>query len=82
MIIKNLVQTCDACPSHWEGITEDGKAVYIRHRWGILSYGIGKDLDEAVLNDGRDVCLQIGQHGWEGIMTTEEMLKHLGWETE
>ena len=41
MKIEKLIQTCSASPSQWEGITEDGKPVYIHYGWGHLSVCIG-----------------------------------------
>ncbi|MCA1480782.1 hypothetical protein, partial [Bradyrhizobium sp. NBAIM08] len=46
--IVRLEQTCGACPSQWEGVTDDGRVVYIRYRWGALTAGAGYTLDEAV----------------------------------
>ena len=37
-----LIQTCEGCPSQWEGYTEDNEPVYIRFRYGYLSISIGK----------------------------------------
>lgn len=42
-LVTELRRTCFACPSQWEGATEDGEHVYIRYRWGFLSATIGKD---------------------------------------
>jgi len=39
-IIKELRQTCFACPSQWEGTTADGRDVYIRYRWGNLTASV------------------------------------------
>ena len=44
MTIKDIVQTCYACPSQWEAKTEDNKAVYIRYRWGCLSIYLDNQL--------------------------------------
>lgn len=35
--VKTIINTCIACPSQWEGTTEDNRSVYIRYRWGHLS---------------------------------------------
>lgn len=48
MTIKSITQTCDACPSQWEGELDDGRFFYVRYRWGNLQLGIGKDDSEAV----------------------------------
>lgn len=50
--ITELLQTCEAMPSQWEGSTEDGECVYIRYRGGQGRIGFGQDLHEAVLAKG------------------------------
>ena len=74
--LKNLKQTCIACPSQWEGELENGKFIYIRYRWGNLGYGIGENHDDAVkkYNYGEDV----GDNGFDGEMNTEDMMRYLG----
>lgn len=47
LAITELVQTCGACPSQWEGTLDDGRVVYIRYRFGRLSWGVGATLDDA-----------------------------------
>ncbi len=42
-LVTELNRTCFACPSKWEGCTEDGQHVYIRYRWGFLSASVGND---------------------------------------
>jgi hypothetical protein len=41
MEIKHITQTCNACPSQWEGRSTDNRPVYIRYRWGWLTIGVG-----------------------------------------
>lgn len=41
MKIKTLMRTCIACPSQWEGWTDDARPVYIRFRHGILKIQVG-----------------------------------------
>ena len=53
-----------ACPSQWEGETEDGKEVYIRYRWG---YG-RIDLDGETIYDWG------GENGFDGVCEDEELL--------
>ena len=48
--VSKLTQTCKASPSQWEGLTDDGQFIYVRYRWGCLSIGSGKTMDEAVEN--------------------------------
>jgi hypothetical protein len=41
--VTEFKQTSIACPSQWEGKTDDGKKVVIRYRWGYLSLTIGEE---------------------------------------
>lgn len=53
--ITKLECTCSACPSQWQGRTDDGRSVYIRYRWGygtvdvnserVFSFSRGDSLD-------------------------------------
>ena len=40
MKVKDVIQTCEACPSQWDAKTEDDRNVYIRYRWGWLQIHI------------------------------------------
>jgi hypothetical protein len=80
MRIRNLVQTCTACPSQWDAESEDGRPVYIRYRWGHLTaeyweiVGVG-DYDPSVIFHSSN------QGGaFDGVMTTEEMIEKIGFE--
>ena len=42
MEVKEIIQTCIACPSQWEGILKDGRMFYIRYRWGTLTIQLSK----------------------------------------
>lgn len=48
IVVYDVKQTCGACPSSWEGRTEDGREVYARYRWGYLSVRVG---DEQVFGE-------------------------------
>jgi hypothetical protein len=48
IVVEQLVQTCGACPSQWEGRTRDGARIYVRYRYGTLAIGIGATLDAAI----------------------------------
>lgn len=61
--VKSIIRTCYACPSQWEGETEDGRKVYVRYRHGLLSVGLGATMDEAVDDSP----------GWfESVLTDED----------
>jgi hypothetical protein len=66
--LKDLTQTCSACPSQWDGMTTDGRSVYIRYRFGYLSVDIS---DEEVYGDYYGDSM-------DGFMTTNEMLEKTG----
>lgn len=71
--ITSLRKTCSACPSQWEGETSDGRAVYIRYRWGGLSLGIGKTIEQAI-SGPYDVDLYWGSRdGMDGYMRYAEL---------
>ena len=38
--ISKITQTCYACSSQWEGLTEEGDDIYIRYRYGCLRLDI------------------------------------------
>lgn len=74
-----LKKTSLACPSQWEGVLEDGRAVYARYRWGELSVGVGDGVDEAVRSGMSDQALYadpVGD-GLDGYMDFEELKAHL-----
>lgn len=48
MKVVEVVQTSRARPSQWEGRLEDGRALYVRYRYGYLQIGAGSTLDEAI----------------------------------
>ena len=48
MKLVELVKTCASYPEQYEGRTECGKHVYIRHRHGHAQIGCGPPLDDAI----------------------------------
>ena len=73
-LVTELVQTCDSCPSQWEGRIEDGRHVYIRYRWGRLQVGIADTLDEAIRNK-----VHVSRLGgpFDGILSDDEMKREV-----
>ena len=70
--IARIVQTCEACPSQWEGFFDDGRAFYIRFRWGHLRMTVHASDPmsteaESVLHWDDD------SEGWNGKMTYDEL---------
>ena len=68
--IKSITQTCNACPSQWEGETVDGEEIYIRYRWGTLRIDLdGETVFEQDMGDALD-----GYMDWEEV---EDILEEL-----
>jgi hypothetical protein len=67
--VTEIRNTCSACPSQWEGLTDDEQVVYIRFRWGHLSVGVDHCLDEAICAapiftwDDSDMCNGVMDYG-------------------
>lgn len=63
--VKELIQTCGACPEQYEGELESGEEIYIRCRWG---HGYLKINDQTVAEvDYND--------GWSGTFKEGDVLK-------
>lgn len=74
--VRSVMQTCEACPSQWEGRSDDGRPVYARYRFGRLTVRLGPvdgDISSAVTGD-----VVVGlNHGEEldGTLTYEELIQ-------
>ena len=66
-IVDNLVKTCSACPSQWEGTTKCGKSIYIRYRWGSLTLDI----------DGETIYSSSKGNSLDGYLDDSEMREAL-----
>ena len=65
-------RTCIACPSQWEGECSDGQHIYIRFRWGSLTWGIGDTINAAV--EASFDCDSVDlSDSMDGYMTNAEM---------
>ena len=70
MILSEIVQKIEACPSLWT-CKLNGEPAYIRYRWGIISVRLdqGKALwNEVVASE------QIGDD-FDGFLDTDEMIE-------
>lgn len=70
-----LEQTSEACPSQWEGKTEDGDFIYIRYRYGCGYIGLGKSINDAV--DNKIFTWQYTEDLYHGYITIREILQLL-----
>ena len=82
--LTELTQTCLACPSQWDAKTEDGKNIYIRYRWSILSIyeEPGAPLGKQDRAAWHPIFKKIVGSGLDGVMDTTELLKHISWVAE
>jgi len=71
-VVKSLEQTCEACPSQWEGEFEDGSYFYIRYRWGRLRAGKGHSLSEAIQD--QDTYVTYTGDCLSGYLSQKEMI--------
>ena len=75
MEVKNIIQTCPACPSQWEGHLKDGRMFYARYRWGALTIQVSKeptgDVMDAVM--GEMVYNEILGGGYDGTLEQNEL---------
>ena len=74
--VKALINTCLAFPSQWEGVLEDGRAIYIRFRWGRLTVSAGASVDDAIMNhEGNILAVDVGGPT-DGMMDERELEIH------
>lgn len=69
--VVSLTQTCEACPSQWDGLTDDNRQVYVRYRFGSLTVQVGEpdDADEFAGCRGRVVAEWSSDDEWDGSMS-------------
>ena len=77
--VKNLEQTCIACPSQWEFRTFDNRPVYVRYRWGNLSVRVGAK--DAIMYDavmyGHEVVREPIGDSFDGFIEWEDVVERL-----
>jgi hypothetical protein len=73
--LSELKVTCAAMPAQWEGMTIDGKAVYVRYRFGSLCVGVGDDPTGADYGNYYD---EYYGKSMDGDMSTAKMLELTG----
>jgi len=81
--LKSLVKTCESCPAQWDGVTEDGRQVYIRYRWGHLSIEVERTPSnvsyvDAPLRSWEEVYSEDAGEGLDGCMDEETLRKLTG----
>ena len=74
--ITSLMQTCEMCPSQWEGRTDDDREVYIRYRHGhgYVSVGAPGDHTRFAALNGQVVARWDGDDALDGFISTADMM--------
>jgi hypothetical protein len=67
--VTSLEQTCYACPSQWEGETDNGDYVYIRYRWGHLTVSV----------NGEQIFATDHGNSLDGVLSYDELRTLLPW---
>jgi hypothetical protein len=77
MKIVSLRQTCQSHPAQWSAQVEDGRWLYIRYRWGILSMSWATpNADNPTVLDR--IATIVHSDGYDGEMEEAEMREPLG----
>ena len=81
MIVDKITQTCNACPSQWEGSLKDGRMFYARYRWGQLTIELSKE-------PTNDIYMAMGEYGqliydgqlgyeFDGVLCQSELVEKM-----
>lgn len=83
--VISVERTCRACPSQWEGVTDDRRLIYVRYRYGVLRIAIsdpGATDIHAAVNGEELFCLEWGDP-FGGDMSYSELIAltadHVEW---
>lgn len=73
--VQEIIKTCDSCPAQWEGKTTDGKMIYVRYRWGLLTIEVSLKPSDDIFDalDGAEVFNQQIGAGLDGHLTYQEL---------
>lgn len=74
-LVTSLKMTCSACPSQWEGYTEDGRFVYIRYRYGGLGVDIAPSEPEWCAGNRETILFKELGGALDGVLSTEDMIR-------
>lgn len=71
--VVSYEKTSPACPAQWEGVTDDGRTVYVRYRGGFFTAQVGSSLREAL--DADPLLTWESDDEWDGWMTYDRMVE-------
>lgn len=73
-ILASIVQTCEACPSQWEGHFDDGIMFYCRYRHGRLTIESSTEPTSNVMEAMENLILDKDMgDSFDGVMDTETL---------
>ena len=77
--IKYIKRTCESCPSQWEVKLMDGRMVYVRYRWGILSIRVSSKKTDNIMDavNGKEILGEKLGAGFDGYLDDDAMKKYL-----
>ena len=77
--IKYIKRTCESCPSQWEAKLMDGRMLYIRYRWGILSIRASLKKTDNIMDavDGKEILGKKLGAGFDGYLDDNAMKQYL-----
>lgn len=77
IVVIEIEQTCFACPSQWEGYTDDDRSIYVRYRWGFLSVRIGSPGDKSEFAGvrGKEILRKQLGDSYLGFLDYEDLVK-------
>lgn len=66
--------TCSACPSQWEGKTDKGKRVYVRYRFGYLSFSVNNGDESQRVLDYEEIFGKNLGNEFDGLLSTQDLM--------
>ena len=76
--IKYIRKTCECYPSQWEAKLMDGRMLYIRYRWGVLSIRASLKKTDDIMDavNGKEIIGEKLGAGFDGYLD-DAMKKYL-----
>ena len=77
--IKYIKKTCECYPSQWEAKLMDGRMLYIRYRWGVLSIRVSLKKTDDIMDavDGKEILGKRLGTGFDGYLSDNAMRRYL-----
>jgi len=77
--IKYIKRTSETCPSQWEVKLMDGRMVYVRYRWGILSIRVSSKKTDNIMDavNGKEIIGGKLGTGFDSFLDDDVMKQYL-----